>query len=97
MPRYVVYEVESTRYAGRKGSYGEPIFESMAAAKSHVTRLLKKGKYKKRSELGILSVEQFRKIEKKEVRKHLMTGEDMVVSVNTPGYLCPSSESYWSM
>lgn len=95
--KYVVYQIADTRYAGRKGRYDEPIFESEAAAKSHITRLVKAGKFK-RKEISYAELGNFRKnIEKKVVRKHLMTGQDIVETINTPGYLSPSSETYWSM
>ena len=36
-------------------------------------------------------------IEKSRVVKNMMNGAPIVESVNTPGYMSPRSEAYWSM
>ena len=94
---FVVYEIDSTRYAGRKGQYGDPIFASVAAAKSHIARLVKSGKYT-RSQLEIAPLGYFKaNIEKQVIRKNLLSGKEYSESINTPNYCSPASESYWSM
>jgi hypothetical protein len=94
---WCVYEVDSTRYAGRKGQYGDPVFASVAAAKSHIARLVKSGKYT-RYQITFSPYAFFkRNIEKQVVRKNLLSGQEFTESVNTPHYCSPASESYWSM
>lgn len=94
---FVVYQIADTRYAGRKGRYDAPIFDTEGAAKSHLTRLVKAGKFE-RSALAIADLKTFREqIEKQVVRQNLLSGKDFVESINTPNYLSPSSETYWSM
>lgn len=94
---YVVYQIESTRYAGRKGRYDDPIFETERAAKSHITRIVNAGQFK-REDLAIAEVSHFHsKIEKQVVRKNLLSGKEFVEPINTPNYCSPASESYWSM
>ena len=36
-------------------------------------------------------------IEKRRVRKNMMSGIEYSESVNTPGYMSPASDAYWSM
>lgn len=94
---YVVFEKATTRYAGRKAKYDDPIFPTLAAAKSHMTRLVKKGKYAA-EEIEVADTKYFRDyIEQTVVRHHLMTGEPLFERINTPHYCSPSSETYWSM
>lgn len=39
----------------------------------------------------------YESIERQVVRKNLMGGAEYTESVNTPSYMSPASESYWSM
>lgn len=41
--------------------------------------------------------EFYDRIEKKHTVKNLLSGKEFTEGVNTPGYLSPSRESYWSM
>lgn len=94
---FVVYEIDSTRYAGRKGRYDSPVFETVTAAKSHITRLVKSGKYT-RDQITFSPYSFFKKnIEKQVIRTNLMSGKPYSESINTPIYCSPASESYWSM
>ncbi len=94
---FVVYEISSTRYAGRKGSYGDPIFESVAAARAHISRLVKAGKYT-RSQLEVAPLDYFRKnVERQVTKKNLLSGKEFTQPINTPLACDPSSETYWSM
>ena len=94
---YVVFETATTRYAGRKGKYNDPIFPTLAAAKAHMTRLVKAGKYAA-EDIAVADTQYFRDyIERTVVRYHLMTGDPLFERINTPHYCSPSSETYWSM
>ena len=96
--KYVVYETATTRYAGRKNKYDSPVFDSVAAAKSHITRLLKNGHYHERSELAFAPASIFHdQIEKKVKRINMMSGNEYEESINTPLCCSPASETYWSM
>jgi hypothetical protein len=93
---YVVFEKSTTRYAGRKGKYNDPIFPTLAAAKSHMTRLVKSGKFKS-EDIAVADFEYFRDyIEQTVVRHNLMNGAPLFERINTPYYCSPSSETYWS-
>lgn len=94
---FVVFQVADTRYAGRKGKYDSPIFETMAAAKSHMTRLIKSGKFTE-DQIAVAEYTYFRDhIEQIVQRTHLLNGQPIFERINTPYYCSPSSETYWSM
>ena len=47
---------------------------------------------------GIAEADYFHKtIEKSRTVKNMMNDADIVETVNTPGYMSPRSEAYWSM
>lgn len=94
---YVVFEKATTRYAGRKDKYNDPIFPTMAAAKSHMTRLVRDGKYAA-EELAVADYSYFHdEIEAIVERTNLMSGQKFYERINVPYYCSPSSETYWSM
>lgn len=94
---YVVFEKATTRFAGKKGKYNEPIFPTMAAAKSHMTRLVKSGKYAA-EDLAVADYSYFHdEIEAIVERTNLMSGQKFYERINVPYYCSPSSETYWSM
>ena len=94
---YVVFETATTRYAGRKGKYNDPIFPTMAAAKSHMTRLIKSGKYTV-DQLAVADYSYYHdEIEAIVERTNLMSGKTFYERINVPYYCSPSSETYWSM
>ena len=94
---YVVFEKATTRFAGKKAKYNEPIFETIAAAKSHVARLVKSGKYQA-EELAVADYSYFHdEIEAIVERTNLMSGKPFYERINVPYYCSPSSETYWSM
>lgn len=94
---YVVFEKATTRYAGKKAKYNDPIFGSMAAAKAHIARLVKRGKYAA-DDLAIAEAGYFHDyIEQIVARENLMSGNIFYERINTPHYCSPSSETYWSM
>jgi len=94
---YVVFEKATTRFAGKKGKYNDPIFPTMAAAKSHMTRLVKSGKYTA-EEIAVADYSYYHdEIEAIVERTNLMSGQKFYERINVPYYCSPSSETYWSM
>jgi hypothetical protein len=97
MSNYVVFEIDTTLYAGRKGKYDFPIFDTVAAAKSHITRLIKSGKYT-RDQITFAPRDHFqRQLEKRVTKRNLLSGKEFTQPINTPLACDPSSETYWSM
>lgn len=92
------YHKETTRYLAfhRGVKTNKECFETASAAKAAITREAKRGVIKA-EDFGVLSVEEFAKIEKTEKVKNLMTGSEVEQSVNTPHCCDVSSETYWSM
>lgn len=94
---YVVFQKSDTRYAGKKGRYNDPIFGSLAAAKAHMSRLVKSGKFAA-DEIAVADSDYYHDhIEAIVPRKNLMSGKTFFERINTPHYCSPSSETYWSM
>ena len=94
---YVVFETATTRYAGKKAKYNDPIFPTMSAAKSHMTRLIKSGKYTA-EQIAVADRSYFHdEIEAIVERTNLMSGKPFFERINVPYYCSPSSETYWSM
>ena len=94
---YVVFETATTRFAGKKAKYDEPIFDSIAAAKSHMARLIKSGKYTA-EQLAVADYCYYHdEIEAIVERTNLMSGKTFYERINVPNYCSPSSETYWSM
>jgi hypothetical protein len=95
---FVLFHVESTKIVRivRQGYWQDAKFATEAAAKACATRLSKAGKLVL-NDHAVMDVAEFAKIEKTEVVQNLMTGTDVVQSVNTPRCLDVSSELYWTM
>ena len=94
---YVVFEKATTRYAGKKAKYDDPIFDSIAAAKSHMARLIKSGKYTA-EQIDVADRSYFHdEIEQIVERTNLMSGKVFFERINVPHYCSPSCETYWSM
>jgi hypothetical protein len=94
---FVVFEIATTRYAGKKAKYDAPIFDSIAAAKSHMARMIKSGKYTA-DQLAVAEADYYHDhIEAIVQRTNLMSGKPFFERINTPNYCSPSSETYWSM
>jgi hypothetical protein len=84
-------------------------YKTMPAAKAALTRLTKAWRANALSNYdsldndptfryGISEADYFHKnIEKSRTVKNMMNGADIVETVNTPGYMSPRSEAYWSM
>lgn len=104
---YLIYDQQSTRILSREGKryYQQAAYKTMAAAQAALTRMQKK--YLKNNvdaaggplyTAAIAEAAYYAsKIEKTVTRKNMMTGKEYTESVNTPSYMSPSSESYWSM
>ena len=93
---YIIYNTESTIIAGSRYGYA-----TARAAKGQLTKLIKAGEIEGSKE--DFSVEEynyfFEAVEKKVKRKVLegMGGGEYWEGVNTPNYMSPACESYWSM
>jgi hypothetical protein len=74
---------------------GKKTWKSLGAAKAFRTRMARMGY--NTDEYGIVDVDLYSLIEQQVEKTNLMTGKKYRESVNTPLYLSPSSESYWSM
>lgn len=92
------YNVATTRYLALHPGVKTNLewFASAAAAKAAITREHKRGAIHAAS-FAVATVDEFAEIEKSETVKNLMSGKDVVQSVNTPRACDPSSELYWSM
>lgn len=93
---YVVYRKEDT-YAEREPYGGVKSFRGEAAAKGALTRLIKKGKADREGWAVAERGDFYENIEKKFLKKNLMSGTEYWEGRNVPNFLSPSSETYWSM
>jgi hypothetical protein len=102
---YLIYDKESTIIPAQ---LRDKRYKTMGAAKGALTRFNKawaktRGKLGNEPECpvfryGIAEESYFHSvIEKKVQRTNLMSGEKYHEAVNTPPYMSPSCESYWSM
>lgn len=91
---YVIYNKESTILAGNR--YG---YETARAAKGQLTKLIKAGEIKgAKEDFDVEEVSYFYEaVEIKVERKCMMGGKTYWEGVNTPNYMSPACESYWSM
>jgi hypothetical protein len=86
---YVVFNTETTRLVRRKN--GAETFKTAAAAQAHITRSLDGSKY-----AVAAANDYYANIEQQVERVNLITGKTYMESVNTPGFMSPASEAYWS-
>jgi hypothetical protein len=97
---FVVYNKETTKtmsVRARSANMWKDTWKSEGAAKAALTREAKKGKINK-DDYAIAEIMQFRTLIEKQVeRTNIMSGEKYIEPINTPGYMSPSSEAYWSM
>ena len=95
---FVLFHVESTKIVRvlRNGYWQDATFATEGAAKACATRLAKSGKLVLEDH-AVMDTTEFAKIEKTEVVRNLMTGQEVVQSVNTPLSCDVSSETYWAM
>ena len=103
---YYIYDQSTTKILSRESkSYQQAAYKTMSAAQAALTRMQKK--YAQRNAdaaqgplftAAIAEAEYYRKnIERFVSRKYLMSGKEYTECVNTPNYMSPSSEAYWSM
>jgi hypothetical protein len=104
---YYIYDQSTTKILSREGKryYQEAAYKTMSAAQAALTRMQKK--YVQRNAdaaqgplftAAIAEAEYYKKnIEKFVTRKNMMSGKQYTESVNTPNYMSPASEAYWSM
>ena len=109
---FYIYEKSSTYIMGKVNTRTGEVrpdhrqsYKTMAAAKAALTRMSKRY----RADLletvndpvfryGIAEADYFHKsIEKSRTTSNMMSGLPIVEPVNTPNYMSPSSEAYWSM
>jgi hypothetical protein len=107
---FYIYEQSSTFIIGKPDRNGvarpdhRQSYKTMAAAKAAVTRIAKAegllltdpnhAVYR----YGIAEADYFHKhIEKKVAKRNLSTGIVYEETVNTPNYMSPACEAYWSM
>ena len=80
-------------------------YKTMAAAKAALTRMSKRYRADLLDSVNdpqyryaIAEADYFHKsIEKSRKTSNMMSGKPIVEPVNTPNYMSPSSEAYWSM
>ena len=95
---YIVYHKASTAIPV---TLRNKVYKTHGAAQAWITRLGKgmiEDADHPKFNYAIAEVEYYHKhIERQVVRKNLMNGAEYEESVNTPLFMSPSSETYWSM
>ena len=109
---FYIYEKSTTYIIGKPDSNGvarpdhRQSYKTMAAAKAGVTRIAKAegllltdpnhAQYR----YGIAEADYFHSTIEKRVKRTVLAGfggKEYLEPVNTPAYMSPASESYWSM
>ena len=109
---YYIYEKTSTLIMGKMDQRTGEVrpdhrksYSTMAAAKAALTRMSKRYRADlletvndPQYRFGVAEANYFHTtIEKSRTVKNMMNGAPLVETVNTPGYMSPRSEAYWSM
>ena len=109
---FYIYEKSSTYIMGKVNTRTGEVrpdhrqsYKTMAAAKAALTRMSKRYRADLLESVndpvfryGIAEADYFHKsIEKSRTTSNMMSGLPIVEPVNTPNYMSPSSEAYWSM
>ena len=109
---FYIYEKSSTYIMGKVNKWDGLVrpdhrqsYKTMSAARAALTRMSKRHRADMLESVndplyryGIAEADYFHSIiEKTRTRTNMMTDVEYTESVNTPGYMSPSSESYWSM
>jgi len=109
---FYIYERTSTYIMGGVNKWDGTVrpdhrksYKTMPAARAALTRMSKRHRADMLESVndpqyrfGIAEADYFHKtIEKSRTVKNMMNGADIVETVNTPGYMSPRSEAYWSM
>ena len=106
---FVIFHKDTTRYLRIfRNRYWQnaDFYKTEAAAKASLSREAKKthlsracaddGKGFDANDYVILPYDEFKKIEKTEIKHNLIGGGAFEQSVNTPSCCDPSTETYWS-
>ena len=108
---FYIYEKSSTYIMGKMDKQGlvrpdhRKSYATMSAAKAALTRMSKRYRADLKERVNdpefryaIAEAGYFHKsLEKSRTATNMMSGKQFVETVNTPGYMSPSSESHWSM
>ena len=102
---YYIYDKQSTRILNKPHKhYQQWCYKTMSAAQAQLTRMHRKHVSKEDAATSPLytaaiaeAAYYHKTIERTVTRKNMMSGKDYTESVNTPSYMSPSSEAYWSM
>ena len=109
---FYIYEKTSTYIMGKMNSRTGEVrpdhrksYKTMPAAQAALTRMSKRYRADMLESVndpqyryGIAEANYFHTtIEKSRTVKNMMNGEAIQETVNTPGYMSPRSEAYWSM
>jgi len=109
---YYIYEQSTTYIIGKPDRNGvarpdhRQSYKTMAAAKAGLTRiakaegLLKTDPNHAEYRYAIAEADYFHKNIEKQVKRKVLEGfggKEFMEPINTPSYMSPSSESYWSM
>ena len=108
---FYIYEKSTTYIIGKPDRNGvarpdhRQSYKTMAAAKAGLTRickaegLLKTDPNYAEYRYAIAEADLFHKLIEKQVRRKSLMDEtkEFMEPINTPSYMSPSSESYWSM
>ena len=86
---YIVYHKDTTIILAES--------ELLRTAKSALTRRVNKGEVERIDYAISDGVTFYAEIERVYTKQNLMSGKDIQVRANTPCYMDPSCESYWSM
>jgi hypothetical protein len=109
---YYIYEKTSTLIMGKMDQRTGEVrpdhrksYKTMAAASAALTKMSKRYRADlletvndPQYRFGVAEANYFHtSIEKTRTVKNMMNGAPLVETVNTPGYMSPRSEAYWSM
>ena len=109
---FYIYEKSSTYIMGKMDTRTGEVrpdhrkaYKTMSAAQAALTRMSKRHRADMLDSVndpvfryGIAEAEYFHEtIEKGVMKRNMMNGNDYFETVNTPNYMSPASESYWSM
>ena len=94
---YVIYSVDSTRLYINDAYGGYQEYTTERSANSALTRMARTRNLNRDDYAIAETSHYFAYIERMVTVKNLMSGKDVVQSVNTPTCCDPSKETYWSM
>jgi hypothetical protein len=89
---FVIYNKETTRYLNSNKKYGSKAAATRALNKAVAENNINKDDYAISEYIDFVN-----NIEKMVTRKNLLSGKEFQEPVNTPPYMSPACESYYSM